>query len=142
MFSLVYASKAAEAVTLETARAIWETASRENQTLGISGVLFFNAHYFIQCIEGDREVVNKLYNKISRDRRHLNPVILSYGPIPVRNFAAWAMGLFTSKQVNRVVLLKYGLPDEFVPSALDGESCLAFLKEAFELIPTSVAAGA
>tara|TARA_Y100001951_G_scaffold21856_1_gene16832 strand:+ start:3806 stop:4006 length:201 start_codon:yes stop_codon:yes gene_type:complete len=50
-----------------------------------------NQHYFLQCLEGSRSNVNKIYHRILNDKRHRDPIILDYQEIEARDFSAWEM---------------------------------------------------
>ncbi|MCM2350479.1 MAG: BLUF domain-containing protein [Bacteriovoracaceae bacterium] len=43
---------------------------KNNLKADITGMLFFGNDYFVQCLEGGRDVVSKLFGKISSDKRH------------------------------------------------------------------------
>ena len=68
--------------------------SRENNTkLGITGLLLYSERSFIQAIEGDKEVIDNLYKKISNDKRHKLLIKIYEKPIEERLFPEWSMGL-------------------------------------------------
>jgi hypothetical protein len=67
--------------------------SRENNTvLGVTGMLLFKDGNFLQVLEGRKETVFALYEKIGRDPRHRNLTALSQGPITKPDFPDWSMG--------------------------------------------------
>lgn len=74
-------------------RALLAVSHKNNLRNGITGFLFFNTTYFLQVIEGERAVVNKLYRLISTDHRHTNLVLIGASDIAERAFPAWLMGL-------------------------------------------------
>jgi Sensors of blue-light using FAD len=74
-------------------RALLAISHKNNLRNGITGFLFFNTTYFLQVIEGERAVVNKLYRLISTDHRHSNLVLIGASDITERAFPAWLMGL-------------------------------------------------
>ena len=68
-------------------------AIRENNArLDVSGILLFADGTFLQVLEGDKETVHDLYDKISRDSRHQGTKILLERETPRRSFPDWSMG--------------------------------------------------
>ena len=66
---------------------IHEVAMANNSQLEISGMLIVGNDYFLQCLEGGRENVNRLYEKIAKDKRHNRATILSYEESHSRRFS-------------------------------------------------------
>jgi hypothetical protein len=54
----------------------------------VTGVLCFclSSGIFMQVLEGGRDPVNALYNRITRDKRHRDATLLSYDEIGQRSF--------------------------------------------------------
>jgi len=68
-------------------------ASRQrNNELGITGYLCISSTHALQCLEGGRDAVNKLYNRIVRDARHADVTLLRYVEAWRRLFPVWDMG--------------------------------------------------
>lgn len=76
---------------------ILEACKRNNPDLGITGALLYSNQKFLQLVEGKNDVVMGLYDKIKKDSRHQNCVMLSYTPIKEKTFPSWHMG---SKKIN------------------------------------------
>ena len=70
---------------------ILDRARFYNSTLNISGVLFYGNDYFFQCLEGDEKQVDQLYQKILKDKRHKNVVLLTRETITTPKFNIWDM---------------------------------------------------
>lgn len=66
-------------------------ASRRNRELEITGCLWFDATRFLQILEGPEDAVKKVYDAISRDKRHANIRTLCSNPKQTRNFERWSM---------------------------------------------------
>ena len=62
-----------------------------NAKHSISGVLFYNNNYFFQCLEGERQQLSKLYEKIVKDSRHMEVVQLACESIGTAAFGEWNM---------------------------------------------------
>jgi hypothetical protein len=80
-------------------------ARKNNPTDKIGGVLYFSNNYYFQCLEGDQEAVNKLYNKILNDPRHENVQTVSVKLVSNRMFANWSMK-YVAPEYNIERLLK------------------------------------
>ena len=56
------------------------TAARfNNSRKGVTGALLFNSGYFAQVLEGPREAVEQIFEKIQRDDRHGDVTVLESG---------------------------------------------------------------
>lgn len=94
MFQLVYASAASLPFTVEMLRDLLSVARTTNTGLGVSGMLLHVDGAFLQVLEGEHDVVEKLYAHILRDRRHRGCLRLVARDISERNFPDWSMGFF------------------------------------------------
>lgn len=71
--------------------AILSEAQRHNFNHQLNGVLFYGNDYFFQCIEGEKRHVDILYEKLLKDPRHKDIMLLSYKPISKPRFVGWNM---------------------------------------------------
>ncbi len=113
----------------EVIDSILAQSRRKNPDLGITGVLCHGGHVFMQVLEGGREPVNALYNKIARDERHQQVMLLHYEEIAERRFGSWTMGQVNLAKINPSVLLKYLEKPELDPFCVPGRASLALLEE-------------
>jgi Sensors of blue-light using FAD len=126
---LLYASRAAAALTTATVDAIMEKSRENNPREGITGLLCFSDDLFIQVLEGGRDEVCELFNLIVRDERHNNVRILLYEEIPERRFGGWTMGQVNIAKVNPSLLLKYSKKAALNPFSCSGRASMALLEE-------------
>jgi hypothetical protein len=126
---LLYASRTAEALTPEAIDGILASSRKSNPAMGVTGLLCYSGDIFMQVLEGGRESVNQLYNKICRDTRHRDVVLLHYEEIAERRFAGWTMGQVNLTRVNPSILLKYSERPVLDPYAVSGKASLAMLDE-------------
>jgi hypothetical protein len=126
---LLYASQSAEAAPEGPIEAILQQARRNNPELGITGVLCHSGDIFLQALEGGRDSVNALYNRIVCDRRHRRVTLLAYEEILERRFAGWTMGLVNLSKVNSSTLLKYSERALIDPYAVSGRISAALTDE-------------
>jgi len=134
---LIYASRAAEPLGHDALTALMKTSRDHNSTAGITGVLVHSDGIFLQLLEGGRNAVNALYNRITQDERHHDVVLLSYDEVAERRFAGWAMGQANLSRLNPGILLKYSERAVLDPYALTGKVTLALFEE---LVSTAVIA--
>jgi hypothetical protein len=83
----------------------------------------------MQVLEGGRAAVNELYNKIVRDPRHTEVLLLHYEEVAERRFSGWTMGQVNVSKINPSTLLKYSERPELDPFATSGKASLALLEE-------------
>lgn len=62
-----------------------------NQSNGICGVLYYANNTFFQCLEGEKEVVEKLLTKIKDDSRHKDIILFESKVISEIHFKKWSM---------------------------------------------------
>jgi len=92
MISLVYISVTPRHMSDDDLTAILEVSRRNNPKRGITGMLLYKDRFFIQALEGERESVYNLYEKIHKDPRHINAVKIYEHEISERSFKDWSMG--------------------------------------------------
>ena len=93
MHLLAYTSKCnvAEGQVDEELAAIREAARRNNPELEITGVLFYDNGRFLQVLEGEKDALDNLMNKVAGDARHSKIDYLINESIPFRQFSQWNM---------------------------------------------------
>ena len=131
LIRLIYASAARTEMSYAALTTILRTAEAHNGQQGISGILCYGNGMFLQAIEGEREVVNALYNRIVRDPRHDSCTILRYGRIATRRFEQWKMkfvGLDDEATAHRRgLVLRHSGTAEFRPIQMSGAQASALL---------------
>lgn len=71
---------------------ILETSVRHNGEDGVTGMLLYIGGNIMQVLEGEENAVRRTYERIGRDRRHRNIVLLTEQTIAERDFPDWRMG--------------------------------------------------
>jgi hypothetical protein len=89
---LIYASSLIAPMLKSDIQQILATSQRRNSALEITGYLCVSPIHALQCLEGDRDSVNGLYNRIATDPRHARVTLLRYVEPWRRLFPVWAMG--------------------------------------------------
>jgi hypothetical protein len=104
LHQLVYCSRAADGVGDSAVERIIATARRMNPEQGITGLLVFGSGVFFQWIEGPRDNVTQLMQRIQRDPRHERVVTLSQSEeVRERLFPDWSMELVTPDHIRDVL---------------------------------------
>lgn len=134
---LVYASRATletpnreVGVTPEMARILTQSR-RNNKSIDVGGVLCFGDGHFFQCLEGERDVVERLYERIENDSRHRDVVLLRNESVHHRQYGFWAMKYCSVDRPIRTFLSQRGM-DRFDPFKLDEsgiDQLLSILRE-------------
>ncbi len=133
-FELLYISAATHEFTEEELQELLALARVKNEEQGVSGMLLFHEGSFIQALEGGKEQVEAIYNRIGKDPRHAETQILFRGEVDHRDFDGWSMGFYRSNQSSAKNLegfhqfLKSGFrnKDEEVNSSLARKALQAF----------------
>lgn len=99
MKQIIYVSTASLDVELGDVQKIISEAIPFNKSVGITGLLAYNGKYFIQCMEGEDEAIDNLYNKVALDKRHCDVQTIGYKQISQRSFDDWNMGLVNDSNV-------------------------------------------
>ncbi len=129
---LFYASTATEQCTPDEVNKIVIVGRQNNAALNVTGTLCFENNYFLGCLEGSRENINYVFNKIVLDKRHNEIHLLELREISHRYFEQY-LTTFNPKDIVEYVANQNGI-HEFNPYLLDSDS----LAEAFgNVIETS-----
>jgi hypothetical protein len=72
---------------------IMASANRRNREDGVTGMLAFDDHNFIQVLEGAREKVWAIFLKILHDERHADVTLVEFRETTERLYEDWSMGL-------------------------------------------------
>jgi Sensors of blue-light using FAD len=126
---LMYASRAVPAVDQEELLSILKKSKANNHKSGVTGALCFSEGIFMQVLEGGRNAVNQLYNRIAADSRHHDVVLLCYEEIEERRFAGWSMGQVNMQRLNPALLLKYSECARLDPYTVSGKVSMALFDE-------------
>lgn len=70
---------------------IVKNAQDSNQANSITGFLCYGSRCFFQFIEGTKEAIEALFEKLKKDHRHHKVTLMSQGYADTRRFADWAM---------------------------------------------------
>ncbi|MBE2215453.1 MAG: BLUF domain-containing protein [Opitutaceae bacterium] len=124
--SLIYASSATRRFGTADLLELLQTSRRNNERLGVTGMLLFHEGNFLQVLEGPREAVQVLFDKIGRDPRHTNVLVLRHVTQEHRDFPEWSMAFcdLSSEQARTVEGYSSFLNTPFHDPALTGNPAL------------------
>ncbi|MDB5590914.1 BLUF domain-containing protein [Enterovirga sp.] len=128
---LVYYSRnkvAGEPGALEAAiNGILAKSRANNAKAGVTGALMFNSGCFAQVLEGPREAVEEVFERIQQDERHGDVSLLAFGPAEARSFENWSMGFVGASVEDAARYGSLGPESGFDPSRLTGEALFEIL---------------
>ncbi|MGV3704165.1 MAG: BLUF domain-containing protein [Arcticibacter sp.] len=142
LYYLIYCSTACELMTPDALRFLLQQARSRNRELVITGMLVYvegtsvgdTQARFMQVLEGSRFVVESVFDKIRRDSRHRDVVVLKRAAISKRNFRTWDMG-FEQIDLEKYPEMKafFALNDPSVSDEfLASDAPLEFLRSFYE----------
>ena len=88
---IVYSSLASKKMLKSDLFIILRKARLNNRMSEITGILIYIDGYFLQILEGNKDEVHKIFNKISQDPRHTNCQVIFEGDTDKRFFPRWEM---------------------------------------------------
>jgi hypothetical protein len=94
VFQLTYSSVSIPDISITEIEEIMLCSNQHNAANQITGCLIYNNGYFLQILEGEKEIVMTLLNKIKLDDLHNHIVVLSEGHTEYRTFKDWAMAFY------------------------------------------------
>lgn len=93
MFCLLYVSFATRRMSDADLVELAAQSARDNRILDVTGILMYEDGIFLQVLEGDRDVVRDLMQKIVEDKRHERLAVLLEEDVERRHFPDWHMAL-------------------------------------------------
>ncbi len=92
MYRIIYFSAALETTSEQDLNDILLHAKAYNSSHNITGVLLHIDGDFLQILEGEKDNVQTLFEKIKKDRRHRGILTVIESEIKKRQFPEWSMG--------------------------------------------------
>jgi ribosomal protein S18 acetylase RimI-like enzyme len=125
---LIYASRSVSVGgdLAEQVRAILVKSIHNNRLAAISGFLVVGEGRFLQVLEGPAGEVEATFQRVSRDPRHGDIVVIAKGPADRRLFRDWNLAQHLLKAADQPLLAELGLSG-FTPDLLNEEQALRVL---------------
>ena len=90
-YRMIYTSEATYQLSSEELKGILSTSRSNNESNQITGSLVYVDGIFLQILEGDKEAVQSLAQKIQADTRHRSFKIIYEAGSKGRLFGSWSM---------------------------------------------------
>ncbi len=91
MFHIIYMSSATVPFSPADLQSLLAVSRKNNAVSKVTGLLIYKDGNFLQVLEGEQTVIDKLYFKISLDPRHGHILAFFKEEIPKREFPDWSM---------------------------------------------------
>ena len=101
LLSLVYSSRAVVGFGLDDLDELLAHSRRANADSGVTGLLLFKDHRFLQLLEGPVAAVREKMAFIAEDPRHDHVTVLLEEDVPTRQFPEWTMGYAAEDTLQR-----------------------------------------
>jgi len=92
---LIYMSTSVRLFNDAELKQLLRTSQANNAVNKLTGMLLYSEGTFVQVLEGEAEVLDKIYAEIQHDSRHKNIIKLAEGNLDERIFPFWSMGFKT-----------------------------------------------
>ena len=133
MYRIIYKSRSVTPLNWDIVRSITSTSERNNEALGVTGVLMASRTHFMQVLEGNFEDVNTVFRRIVKDDRHTELSIVAFSVIDARLFGGWGMrgiGAFDfNVEIENGLKAKYGEEDGGLHFPLEEWQSLAMIND-------------
>lgn len=106
---------------------ILQSSRRNNAPLGITGALIFNSGVFAQALEGSRQNLERLFERIQRDQRHADVNVLAFEETPERRFPSWSMAFVGRSVEGRNLFSRIGEATGFEAKRMEGVHVLEII---------------
>lgn len=100
MYELLYTSHAAAALSEQQLVDILSVSRRHNAQHGITGLLIYHEQQIVQLLEGPKEQVLSLYERIYNDCRHQSVRVAYQNNISQPAFSGWSMAFYDRNPSN------------------------------------------
>lgn len=100
LYHLGYCSTVSASLAAAELIGLLQSARRRNQELDVTGLLLHREDSFFQIIEGSRDNVLAVFDRIRSDPRHQRITVLFEGPATHREFSDWRMGFLELDNVD------------------------------------------
>lgn len=125
MYQIIYRSTTPRHLDAEALMRILTRSREFNTRYGITGCLLYDGETFLQLLEGPKDVVSILYERvIIPDPKHRDCDLVAERQAPQRIFDQWRMGFYHMKMLDRQMidgLMQASLDD--LMAVLDHEPC-------------------
>ncbi len=134
MYRIMYLSTATVKFSDEELEELLKVARRNNLKCGVTGLLIIKGRSFLQCLEGKKENVLSIFEKIKDDKRHDSIIRVIEENVEKRYFPSWSMGYKNINHLDSIQSEKLiNFSDEKGIKELKSDEIFEFFKEFIEL---------
>ena len=112
LHEVLYISTLAPDAPLKVVSDIAQQSRKANAARDITGLLIFDGMRFCQQIEGPRQDVLALLERIRQDARHVNVELLYDGSLATRRFRRFSLGYTAVDDVDVLERLEHAPPEQ------------------------------
>jgi hypothetical protein len=102
---IIYLSRAADNLSIDEVKQLWIKAKSNNKKINVTGILLYIDGDFLQILEGEKEIVENLFELIKIDKRHKSIIIVYNNTIEKSEFPNWSMA-FSSTDYKEIQKLQ------------------------------------
>ncbi len=113
----------------EELQSILATSRINNARAGITGALLYSAGNFAQVLEGPLAEIEQAFERIQRDPRHSEVIVIQSGPEETRDFPEWSMAFAGNNNVEDMPLATAAFEAVFANAVGSGEQMLSVLRD-------------
>ena len=132
---LIYTSKAHESCDQIAIDNILLTSQQLNSENEVTGILYFSNQFFMQYLEGEKNLVEATYERIAKDRRHTDLKLVHSNRIETRNFKGWSMAFVPQSERLTSLNEKYLNSSVFNPADISSDTALKMVLELRNELP-------
>ncbi len=134
MYRIMYLSTATVKFSDEELEELLKVARRNNLKCGVTGLLIIKGRSFLQCLEGKKENVLSIFEKIKDDKRHDSIIRVIEENVEKRYFPSWSMGYKNINHLDSIQSEKLiNFSDEKGIKELKSDEIFEFFKEFIEV---------
>lgn len=115
MFRIIYKSTSALPVNKENFRQILYSSMSRNRLQAINGVLVATSRHFLQFLEGEHDLVAETFDRIEKDPRHRDILLVCARQTQSPRFENWKMkgvGIFElNLEIEQKLITAFGAVD-------------------------------
>ncbi len=128
MKAIMYKSAPSEGIDKSEFQELLQRSQERNQLYDITGYIFLSKTKIVQLIEGNDDMVDRLYNRITTDNRHENVMTILDKKIEKRTMIGWDMAIIDFWNAKKDKFDEFSLLDKLY-SSTDIELIKAFQAE-------------
>ncbi len=116
MKAIMYKSAPSEGIDKSEFQELLQRSQERNQLYDITGYIFLSKTKIVQLIEGNDDMVDRLYNRITTDNRHENVMTIRDKKIEKRTMIGWDMAIIDFWNAKKDKFDEFSLLDKLYSS--------------------------